>query len=265
MMLFLFLASLSLADPLPGQPDSCGQFASTPPAAGQAPQKTAADGFHYVQDCALGRNWEKVETNPDMQKLLHAFGKTVGQILPVYSCFRNQQSQDEILCRNHCGPRFGKQVCEGRVAANLSEHTVGIAADVIVQTRQGPQSSKVQLRDEAFRMCNLLDQNRKQNNNGWGGITVYGVEPKDGKAYMHMDVKQDWCNWGSCQDMPNLGEGNCKRTKYRTTEAAVMQKLADAQKVRAAGDVAGLTQRLAQLRAPCQPGDTQCRDLFQSP
>jgi hypothetical protein len=249
---------------MPAGLDPCSAFSSSPAAAGQAPQKTASDGFRYVQDCARGTNWQRVERDADMQRLLKGFAQGVGQNLPVYSCYRSQQSQDEILCRNHCAPCFGASVCEGRVAANLSEHTVGIAADVIVQTQQGPQSTPAQLRDEAFRMCSLLDQNRKKNNAGWGGITVYGVESKDGKAFLHIDAKKDWCNWGSCQDVPALGEGNCKRTKYRIKEARVMQQLADAQRNQARADVQRIQDQLQKLQADCAPGDAACRDLFKS-
>jgi hypothetical protein len=256
--LLLFLA-------LPAQAaDPCARFATRPPPPGRAPQKTAADGYRYIADCARGQNWGRVEKSPEMQRLLRGLARAAGQNLPVYSCFRNQQNQDEILCHNHCAPRFGSQVCEGRVAANLSEHTVGIAADIIVQTSQGPRSTRRQLRAESFRMCGLLDRNRRQNNAGWGGITVYGVEPKDGKAYLHMDVKKDWCNWGDCQDVPSLGEGNCKRTKYRATEAKLLQQLADAQKARAQADVRRLEGLLAKLRADCKPGDLACRDLFKT-
>jgi hypothetical protein len=258
------------AQPLPGQPDPCAAFAVAQASSGRAPQKTPADGYKYVQDCARGLNWQRVETSKEMQRLLRGFGAAVAQNLPVYSCYRSQQSQDEILCRNHCAPRFGTTICEGRVAANLSEHTVGIAADVMVQTGLPPVNDKLTdqqkslYRDTSYKMCGLLDANRKQNNGGWGGITVYGVEPKNGLAYLHMDVKKDWCNWGNCQDIPALGEGNCKRTKFHATEAKLMQELADAQKARDQASVANLTAVLKKLRADCKPGDASCRDLFKT-
>lgn len=256
--------------PLPGQPDPCASYAGKPQPMGQAPQKTPADGYQYIADCARGQNWARVENSREMQSLIRGFAGSIGQNLPVYSCYRPQQAQDEILCRNHCAPRFGTQQCEGRVAANLSEHTIGIAADIIVRTgippvqgKPTPQQNAV-YRGTTQKMCLLLDQNRKQNNSGWGGITVYGIEPKNGQAFLHMDVKKDWCNWGACQDMPQLGEGNCKRTKYRATDAKLMQELADAQKAKDLATVQRLQGLLNQLHADCKPGDTSCRDLFKT-
>ena len=244
--------------------DPCEQFSAPAQQLGQAPQKTPQDGFHYTSDCARGQNWARVERSPEMQRLLRGLGKMVGQDLPVYSCFRSQQSQDAILCHNHCAPRFGNVECSGRIAANVSEHTIGVAADIILKTAQGPQSPKQQLRAEIFRLCGVLDANRKQNNSGWGGITVYGIDPGTGNSYMHMDIKRDWCNWGECENSPQLGEGHCKRTKYQNTEAKLMQQQADAQKAKDLVAVQRLDELLKKLHADCPPGDLSCRDLYKT-
>ena len=254
--------------PAPGA-DSCDRY-EVSPGPGNAPKKEPRDGFQYVQDCWKGKNWERVEKSVEVKRLLGGFSRMVGQNLPVYSCFRSQSSQDAILCRNKCAPRFGTANCVGRIAESNSEHTVGVAADFFVlengnlspSSFRDPKALKEALKREGGRLCGLLAQNRKENNSGWGGITVYGVDPQLGKAFLHLDAKKDWCNWGVCEDF--LGEGHCKRTKFRTTEARLLQSLADAEKAKAQEEVARLRSLVQKLQADCPPGDLSCRDLYKT-
>lgn len=225
---------------------------TAPFTAAAAPPKAAADGYRYIGDCAQGNNRAKVEKSPEMKKLLQGFGKKVGQQLPVYSCFRSQESQDKILRKNKCFP-YGTVKCSGRIAANISEHTVGTAADFFVlDAKKGMEAH----------YCRLLDQNRKQLNGGRGGLTLYGIDTKTkpSRAGLHIDVKSDWCNWGACAKF--LGDGHCKRTLYREKVAALEKSLVEAKARQARADIARLQAELQRVKGDCKPGDLKCRDSY---
>jgi|GEM_PF-6517828 len=222
------------------------------------------EGWQFSSGCKVNRAWAKIESNAAVKAFLGGAAKAFNQQLPVYSCFRSQESQDEILRRNQCAPRFGTVECSGRIAANLSEHTIGVAADFQARTSI-PQNSSHPVRNvEIERYCSILNQLRKQHSGGRGGITLYGIG-NDSAAFMHFDAKSDWCNWGACEkigDKQVLGEGHCKRKKFLEKEARIEASIAAAKELRAIADIRRLEAELVRLRADCKPGDLSCRDLF---
>jgi hypothetical protein len=230
-----------------------------------APKHTREDGFRYISGCARGGNWARVENS----KAIHAMYKAVSQSLgnywlPVYSCMRSQAKQDDILRANHCAPRFGSVKCSGRIAANVSEHTRGTAGDFFV-----PAGSPKTL-------CRILSQARAQANGGRGGITFYGtskvIDPETGHMAMmsslHLDIGTDGnipgnpaqANWGECERF--LGEGHCKRTKFRRKKAELEEQLAKAKLLGSRETVGRLEKVLASLSADCKPGGLKCRDNY---
>lgn len=257
---FLFaLAAPAFAEDRP----ECVRYRPRPAAAGPAaPQKTPADGYKFIGGCTRGGSWQRVEASAQMKKMLKGVSGKVGQQLEVYSCVRSQESQDLILCNLRCAPRFGTEECSGRSAANKSEHTYGTAADFFVQTTVPAGSRHVVKDAELYRLCRLVAQSRTQFAGGRGGITVYGIDDKSGKAGLHYDVKPDWCNWGACEQVKELGEGHCKRKKYGDKEARLLAALNASKLLQRRQEVARLERELARLRADCRPGDLTCRDSF---
>ncbi len=226
-----------------------------------APAHPASDGFSYAATCACadgappgqaGR-WSLVEASKPIQKMYKFVSANMNQILPVYSCFRSQADQDQILKANHCAPNYGNAQCSGRIAANISEHTIGTAGDFFIKGLDGDPSA----------LCRLLDKARKVGNNGHGGITYYGTDKKTGLSGFHFDVKEDWCNWGACEQV--LGEGYCRRTKFREKEAKIEDALAAAKLQNSKTAVTRLQAALKQLEAQCPPDDAACRDSFKTP
>ncbi|HEY8278077.1 MAG TPA: hypothetical protein VIH99_00545 [Bdellovibrionota bacterium] len=215
-----------------------------------APQHPPQDGFQYVSDCSCSKKWKRVEDSKGLKGKLKSFSALVdNRWLPAYSCYRSQESQDEILKKNKCAPRFGTVQCSGRIAANLSEHTIGTAADFLVDNYTGQPEP----------LCHLLNQARKANG-GRGGITVYGVDRETKAAALHIDDKEDWCNWGVCEGV--LGEGYCRRTKFRQKQAALEIQQANAKLTGSQETLAQLTKALEALQADCPPGDLSCRDVY---
>jgi hypothetical protein len=209
-----------------------------------SPKDTNKFGFKFVWDCTCEGNWQKIYADESIKKKLTIVSRTVKQTLPVYSCFRSQESQDEILKKNKCAPKYGDVPCAGRIAAAVSEHTVGIAADFFISDFQG----------EVADLCRILDQTRAKAG-GRGGITVYGIE--NGRAALHMDSKSDWCNWGMCEKV--LGEGHCLRTKWRSKVAQVEKNLAEAKLAKSQSSIKKLEKLLKSLKSDCPPNDEDCR------
>lgn len=237
---------------------------------GAAPSHPREHGFHYVQDCARGKNWVRVEKSGALKKMYKLVSEATGrQWLPVYSCIRDQDKQDEILRANKCAPRFGDIPCSGRIAANISEHTRGVAGDFFLRHTGASKED----------LCRMLSQIRARANGGRGGITYYGTDlmkdPDTGErvrlSALHIDVGTDggdpsnpaygdWCNWGACEKV--LGEGHCKRTKFRLKRAEIEEEIAKAKLGQSQGSIAGLNKALRMLTQDCKPGDTRCRDNF---
>jgi hypothetical protein len=218
------------------------------------------EGYSYVEACAMPQNARFVEKSKRAKKFLQGFSRKAGQPLQVYSCFRSQEAQEEILRRNKCAPRYGEVPCAGRIAAEISEHSIGAAADFRVQAKVSSRAPVPEQQAEIKRICRLMNQVRRDFADGKGGITVYGLESR-GMAYLHYDPKNDWCNWGKyCEQ--ELGEGHCRRTKFRAKQAELHAQL-NAAKIAQARDVVNrLEAALARLKADCKPGDAKCRDSF---
>lgn len=222
------------------------------------PKKTEADGFHYSGDCLLFGSWKRVESNEQTKGFLKGLSKKLGQSIRVHSCFRSQEHQNYLLCKEDCLP-YGKDHCAGKVAVS-SEHKNGIAADMLFISSIPPNSPDAVLIAENRRLCRVLNETRKETSGGRGAIAVYGVNEKS-HSYMHYDVKPDWCNWGA-ECVKELGDGFCKRKIFADKEAKMMQVLADAREKKARLDVMTLQRQLRILRADCNPGDERCRDLY---
>ncbi len=244
----------------------CERYRPARPAPGVPPNKTLEDGYRYIGDCTYGLNYQRIEESAQAKNFLKGMSRATGQMLPVYSCFRSQESQDVILCNNRCAPRFGNVECSGRIAANKSEHTEGVAADFRITVDIPNNSPHPVMNVEIEKLCRMLETNRSRFAQGRGGITLYGIGP-DSVAGLHYDTKPDWCNWGACEkigDRQILGEGHCKRKKYEDKEARLEQGLAAAKTMRLEAEIARIQAELVRLRADCKPGDLSCRDSFKN-
>lgn len=251
LLLTLFIASL---------PAHAEKFKLEPPTAGVPDH--LKDNWQFIGSCKQNSNWSKVEGSAQAKSFLNAAARVFQQKLPVYSCFRSQISQDQIRREKNCKP-FGPNECSG-VAAELSEHTIGAAADYQILTGVPAGASNGVKDAEIRKTCLQLDQIRRQFAGGRGGITVYGIGP-DSVAFLHYDAKADWCNWGGCEKIGAnavLGEGHCKRKKFRLKEARLEEGLAAARELRSQAEIKRLEAELKRMRADCPPGDKKCQDSY---
>jgi hypothetical protein len=90
----------------------------------------AADRFTLVGNCAgpEGRYVREGRNGKDIKPSLNAIASAAGKNLSLYSCFRSQARQNNILRARGCAP-FGRRNCRGSVA-RVSYHTRTIAADI---------------------------------------------------------------------------------------------------------------------------------------
>ncbi len=236
-----FAQSAACADPAPVHENGSFEYVD--------PAKFITVDFP-IENCLCNGKWRRVEASKELKGVFQQLQQRIGRSVPVYSCLRGQEAQDEILKRNNCAPRYGDVECSGRIAANVSEHTVGTASDLFIPNYTG----------EPAQLCHVLDEARRKGNGGRGGVSVYGVDPS-GTAAVHFDAKPDWCNWGICEDV--LGEGHCKRGKFRKKKAALEDAIAAA-KLKESQELLGRLQtQLQELQADCPPDDLKCRDNYQ--
>jgi hypothetical protein len=105
----------------------------------------------------------RIDGSPQMQRALRAVrAKNRGQKPVLQSCYRSQYTQETILRRHRCAPRYGSRNCAG-VVASRSFHTHGVAVDMRLAAR-GEQ------------VCHVLDEVRNEVLGGAGGVGAYGSD-----------------------------------------------------------------------------------------
>jgi hypothetical protein len=115
-----------------------------------------------------------VKSEPMFIKALKAIKEKTGKKPQLTSCYRSQARQNAIRQSLGCGPAN----CRGR-AAKRSQHTEGVAADIVVPGVRGRA------------MCELLNSVRSKVL-GHGGVGAYG----GGSG--HLDMRHKICAWNVC-------------------------------------------------------------------
>lgn len=122
---------------------------------------------------------------PDIKPALNAIAQAAGKKLQVYSCFRSQDRQNQLLKQRGCAP-FGKNNCS-QTTAKVSQHTKSVAADFKNITK------------DLVKQCQFIAKGREKTG-GRGGVGTY---PKgDG----HFDVGSTR-SWNRCKGVVGGSKG----------------------------------------------------------
>lgn len=167
--------------------------------ASAAPARKAKDLFTTSGNCS-GQGAKYIVGQrpgyPDIKPALNAIATAAGKKLEVYSCFRSQERQNQLLRQRGCAP-FGSKNCSS-TTARVSQHTRSVAADFKNITR------------DLKKQCQFIAKGREKT----GGLGGVGTYPKgDG----HFDVGSTR-SWNRCKGVVGGSQG------YKSRKVAKWKK-----------------------------------------
>lgn len=120
----------------------------------------------------------RIRSSPAMMRALRMVHQKTGVKPQLTSCYRSAERQAQVRRSMSCRGRR----CRGRVAPAASQHTIGVAADIVVSGYSKHQ------------MCRLLAQVRDEL--GHGGVGGYPHHDAG-----HLDLRPGKCAWAVCREV----------------------------------------------------------------